>query len=320
MQRKDSSNNYQDGIVTGISDDIRKSILFDVIKITRDESNKRLIVILTVLIIFITVLTYYGYETLTKQLAQEVYNKEFNPDLIAKIDKTENELNNILEKALKVEKQLIERETELEEKINLKRQELINLTQMITSFEISNASIENVINHDNLTQISDYDGFQFIYPLGLSDTTIFKTLIIYGDLSPIDVNKETIRQSVSMIQNRVELVSDGKLGPCTSLLLAAVSLRHFPKDTEKELRSSLYAESYWYLNVFKACYERDKEILRYALEYNDNPLHYELIRVVELIGTHKKHIINMLDSKAADKNAYDVLTILEGKVYQRHVD
>lgn len=182
---------------------------------------------------------------------------------------------------------------------------------MIASFEIKNNSIENVINENMLLALKNYDGFVYVDALGLSDITLLKTLVVYGELDLVDINDLSISSAVSNIQKKFELKPDGAVGPCTSLLFASIALRYFPSDTQEELKSSLYRENSWYINVMQACHALDKRALRDALDYNDNPLYYDIGKVAELIGIHRTFLSNMLASETVDSTAYHVLDILK---------
>ena len=306
--------------ISNISDDLRKSISYDIIKTIKSESNHKLTLILTILAILISILSYIGYDHLTKFVVKEVYNAEFNPTLLASINEAEKKLELIVQRGIKLDKKILEDEKHFNKLLSTKKAELLNLTNMIASFEIKNSSIESVINENSLEQIKAFNGFQFIRPLGLSTTTIFKTLVVFGELTPVNTQKQNISTSLYRVQSKFELIPDGKLGPCTSFLLAAVALRYFPTDTKSELKSSMYSKNHWFLNVLKACHQTDKDKLISALNHQENPLHFEMIELVETLGSHKNHISGLLSVKQVDNTAYQVLDILNNNKAQPKVD
>lgn len=103
-----------------------------------------------------------------------------------------------------------------------------------------------------------------------------------------DINKDdellSLRYAVEMIQNKYDFANDGRIGPATSLLFAALAIRIDNDAVSTELKN-FHSQKVSTLEpyLFTAIFSYDRRRLREIFLNDTDPLHAPMSKVASII-------------------------------------
>ncbi|QIR05280.1 hypothetical protein [Salinivibrio costicola] len=120
--------------------------------------------------------------------------------------------------------------------------------------------------------------------------------------------KKSLSESIKQIQQRYDLTIDGKLGPCTSLVIGGLLLERFEMETRTELEGSKYKSESWLVDSFQACSQYDKNQIQRYLDFPDLPLHSELNAFIFAAEINRNNLLKSSTNSQPNSNAYKALS------------
>jgi len=300
---------------TKISDDARKAIMHDLTQLDKENRNKRLIAWGTVLTIVIGSLSFIGFKSIQKTVAEEIAQSELHKRILKELKLDKVKVANELKNAQELSKQLIEKEKQLDvkfqkmlAKLQTKEEKAHKLMKMLLNTEKGSLNLDTLIDKAFIEYAQQSPSFNFMRALGLSEKSLIKTVAInVSSFNPSVITMESFSEAVKSLQSRYDLEPDGEMGPCSSLMLGSLFLEEFPNEAENELINSSFKLYPWLVNSFQACNRKDKSNIGRYLDYTDLPLHKQLNNFIQLASINSEQLRQKLRTYKVSKEGYKAI-------------
>ncbi|MGB0948316.1 MAG: hypothetical protein ACPGUG_15970 [Pseudoalteromonas marina] len=300
---------------TKISDDARKAIMHDLTQLDKEYKNKRLIAWGTVLTIVIGSLSFFGFKSIQKTVAEEIAQSELHKKILNELKEDKIKVANELKNAQKLSTDLIAKEKELDIKfqkmlatLHTQEAKAHKLMKMLLNTEKGSLNLDTLIDTTFIEQAQKSPSFNFIRALGLSEKSLIKTIAInVNSFNPTVISMESFSEAVKSLQSRFDLEPDGEMGPCSSLMLGSLFLEEFPNEAENELSKSSFKLYPWLVNSFQACNKGDKNNIGRYLDYTDLPLHKQLNNFIQLASIDSEQLRQKLRTYKVSKEGYKAI-------------
>ncbi|PML77189.1 hypothetical protein [Enterovibrio norvegicus] len=301
---------------TKISEDTRKALIHDISERSRESRFKSLGLAVTFMTVIVSLIAYIGFESVKESAAESIVNSELKVFVLNELSKERKTSNLALNDAKNVIKELQVKEHALTERINKligkiekKEKSLVRVTNVIAKLGINNKDIASIIDPSLLYTLNNYNIFNFTKSFGLSEISVIKLLASETeDFNFHEITKQSINASIQQIQLRYDLVIDGQLGPCTSLVIGGLLLERFEMETRNELEGSKYKSDSWLADSFQACSQNDKNQIQRYLDFPDLPLHSELNSFILAAEINRSELMKSLTNTLPNSSSYKALS------------
>lgn len=300
---------------SNISEDTRKAIIHDVSNLEKESRNRRWVLTISILAVFISLISYIGFISIKQTISDSFIKSNLKDDLLIYIREERAILKNdaksvkgMLKEANKNNVKLMKKYDDLSKVLNQKNEELHNLARIITKATAKNIDFSELIDKNTEAKLESLSSFNFIKSLGVSEFSVMKALSIFvASFEPTNLAFDNLSESIKKIQLRYELTPDGELGPCTALVIGSLYKSAFPVEAETNIKNSIFLDHSWLANAFQACSYNDRTNIERYLAYPDLPLHKELNDFVDALKLDRGILKNSLKSQKVDRAGYKAL-------------
>ena len=300
---------------SNISEDTRKAIIHDVSNLEKESRNRRWLLTISVLAVFISLVSYIGFISIKQTISDSFMKSDLKDDLMVFIREERTLLkndvkliNNMLKVANENNIRLTKEYDDLSKELNQKKEDLHNLARIITKATAKYIDFSELIDKNTAAKLENSSSFNFIKSLGVSEFSVMKVLSIFVvSFEPTNLTFDNLSESIKKIQLRYELTPDGELGPCTALVIGSLYKAAFPLEADTNMKDSIFLNHSWLANAFQACSFNDRTNIERYLAYPDLPLHKELNDFVGALKLDRNILNNSLKSKKVDRVGYKAL-------------
>ncbi|EJB8504588.1 hypothetical protein MW364_002766 [Vibrio parahaemolyticus] len=300
---------------TKVSEDTRKALILDIQEKAQEGSYKSQTVFVGLAVAILSLVGYIGFESVKSEAAEYVIKselkKQVDDDFKVYKDESEKLLSNaqqVLEDIREEKRTLEVQLASLAKAIEEKEASLQRISNVIAKYGVTNKDVSLIVPDAMVNVIESSGMFSFLKSFGVSEYSVLKILATESEeFNFHKIDRESIESSVMQIQERYSLVSDGQLGPCSSLVIGSLLLQNYEIETREELEQSSYETTDWLIKSFQTCSAKDKAILARTLEYPELPMHSQLNRFVTAAHIKRDDLMESLRVSSPLPEAYKAL-------------
>ena len=178
--------------------------------------------------------------------------------------------------------------------------------------------LTEVVPQDVIRNINSDRSYNIMRAFGVSPLIFLKILLNETDLKLNELNNGRYESSIRFIQHKYGLSVDGKVGPCTALLLSSLSQSVREDGNHAELSQSVFHDNPNLVWVLSACSKDDKRSIRWIMERDDDlskKLNYSIVK----LGMDITTVASLINTSHVNPEAYDALRSLH-KIVSKNED
>ena len=303
---------------TKVSEDTRKALILDVKEKAQEGSYKSLTLSVGLSVAILSLVGYIGFESVKSEAAEYVVTSELKKQVVSNFNNYKDESEKILNSAKEVLDEIKKEKRELQtqlvslsKEIEEKEKSLIKIANVIAKYGVTNKDVSLIVPASMIGVIENSGIFSFLKSFGITEISVLKLLATESEEFKFhDIDRDSIERSVMQIQDRYSLTTDGRLGPCSSIVVGALLLENYEIETRAELKNSSYEATDWLIKSFQACSAQDKELLSRTLEYPELPLHSRVNHFITAAHLNRVELLESLHVSSPLPAAYKALDII----------